>query len=88
MSESSFAAISQPLFFVFGGITLAKMLIDSSKSYKKQHMDNKEGNGKKPTSDIKSTEYLLYQIESSQGLEPRTKKALKGVLHFLGLWLI
>ena len=48
MSESSFAAISQPLFFVFGGITLAKMLIDS-KSYKKQHMDNKEGNGKKPT---------------------------------------
>ena len=84
MSESSFAAISQPLFFAFGGITLAKMLIDSSKSYKKQYIDNKEGNGKKPTSDIKSIEYLLSQIESIQGLEPRTKKALKGVLHFFG----
>ena len=46
-------------------------------------MDNKEGNGKKPTSDIKIIEYLLYQIESSQGLEPRTKKALNGVLHFV-----
>lgn len=85
MSESLFAAIAQPLFFAFGGITLAKMLIDSSKSYKKQYIEtNQEGYSEKPTSDIKSLKYLLSQIESSQHLEPRTKKALKGVLHFFG----
>lgn len=46
ISESAFSAIAQPLFYAFGGITLAKMLIESGKSYKDIYIDNIDKNNK------------------------------------------
>ncbi len=80
MSESSFAAIAQPLFFAFGGITLAKMLIESSKSYKEQYMDTNT-EVKDNTKTLKS---LLLKIDNNQSINSSAKKALKGTLHFFG----
>ena len=82
ISESAFSAIAQPLFYAFGGITLAKMLIESGKSYKDIYIDNIDKNNKDKITQLAE---LIKTVNNKTENWPSINKYLaKGSAHTLG----
>lgn len=85
ISESAFSAIAQPLFYAFGGITLAKMLIESGKSYKDIYIDNIDNIDKNNKDKITQLAELIKTVNNKTENSPSINKYLaKGSVHTLG----
>ena len=85
ISESAFSAIAQPLFYAFGGLTLAKMLIENGRSYKDIYIDNINEDDKNGKDKITQIAELIKTINTAtENWLSINKCIVKGFAHTLG----